>query len=429
MPNSKMVICPYCGETQPAEERCRACAGLFEPLSRQATHNAMGPWFVRTPERPFQPGCSYETIVRLIEREQITKYSIIRGPTTKQFWTVARRVAGIAHLLGYCHHCDAAVDSEDHGCHACGVSFGAFLDRNFLGLPEVRPLPWEAPVDDDLARDEQQPQAYEPRERPGGTGISSFASDEELLGGMRASHGPAGPQSTGAGLAAGTAEMVATAPASVARSPMTQPATAPAGTPEPSSGMAMRSMRRRLDAQSRTIRLLTILFVVTLIVTIVVTALSITRLAPPGEPVSAPPPAVDPDQELDSSSPPSSSDVAVETVAGDPLGAGPEPTLETSGDDMTDSSSTLPITPPPAEVDPTTLPPAEAQGLAIQLATAARDEQRPRAERLADYVEALRILRFIEANVPDADHPAGLSKTIELIEEQRERLELEEFYP
>ena len=88
MSKTKVLICPYCGETQPHDERCRSCSGLFEPLSRQATHNAMGPWFLRDPDRPFQPGCSYETLVRLVDRGVVTRYSIIRGPTSKQFWTV-----------------------------------------------------------------------------------------------------------------------------------------------------------------------------------------------------------------------------------------------------------------------------------------------------------------------------------------------------
>ena len=150
MNKPKVLICPYCGETQPSAERCRSCGGLFEPLSRQATHNAMGPWFVRDASRAFQPGCSYETLVKMVERGQINRYSILRGPTTKQFWTVARHVPGVAHLLGYCHNCDASVDPGDHGCHACGVAFGAYLDRNFMGLPEIRPLPWDADAEAEL---------------------------------------------------------------------------------------------------------------------------------------------------------------------------------------------------------------------------------------------------------------------------------------
>ncbi len=83
MAKVKLLICPYCGQTQPQVERCRSCGGLLEPLSRQATHNAMGPWFVRDPDRPHQPGCSYETLVSLVEREQIAKHTILRGSITR----------------------------------------------------------------------------------------------------------------------------------------------------------------------------------------------------------------------------------------------------------------------------------------------------------------------------------------------------------
>ena len=42
------VVCPYCGHAQSAAgvgaAQCAACKGLFDPLSRQATQNAMGPW-------------------------------------------------------------------------------------------------------------------------------------------------------------------------------------------------------------------------------------------------------------------------------------------------------------------------------------------------------------------------------------------------
>lgn len=143
MAKRRLIICPYCGDAQPVVERCRSCSGLFESLSRQATHNSMGPWFIREELRPFTPGCSYETMVKMIRRGRITRLTIVRGPTTRQFWTIAKRVPGLSHLLGFCYECAASVDPGDHACHACGASFGVILDRNYLGLPEYRPMPWE----------------------------------------------------------------------------------------------------------------------------------------------------------------------------------------------------------------------------------------------------------------------------------------------
>ncbi|HWB20961.1 MAG TPA: hypothetical protein VG711_11720 [Phycisphaerales bacterium] len=246
MAKSKIVICPYCGEPQPASDRCRACTGLFEPLSRQVTQNDMGPWYIRNVFRPFQPGCSYETLVRLIERGVVTKMSIIRGPTTKQFWTVAKRVPGLSHLFGYCHNCDALVDPSAHGCHNCGVPFGAYLDRNHLGLADVKPLPWEAPLVETgtAARNGEQ------------VGISSFASDAELT--SQASYGGAGPATMAASDADST--IVTTDEASrMGRLTSTVPQSAnPAQSQTASQPMAslstVQALQRQLEHQKRTTR-------------------------------------------------------------------------------------------------------------------------------------------------------------------------------
>ena len=144
MAKVKLLICPYCGQTQPEVERCRGCGGLLEPLSRQATHNAMGPWYVRDPDRPHQPGCSYETLVKLVEREQIAKHTIIRGPTTRQFWTPAKRTPSVANLLGRCHNCAVAVRPTSLSCPSCGAGFDPEPDRQYLGLMPIRLLPGEA---------------------------------------------------------------------------------------------------------------------------------------------------------------------------------------------------------------------------------------------------------------------------------------------
>ena len=189
MARTKLLICPYCGETQRESPRCITCAGLLEPLSRQATHNAMGPWFIRDESKPYHPGCSYETLVKLIDRGQVGKYSILRGPTTRQFWTIARHIPGVAHLLGYCHQCDEEVQPSDHGCPKCGALFGAWLERNHLGLPGICPLPGEpgepgvvegATAGNGNATSSPDPyQTWESTTEE--TGISSFASDTELV--------------------------------------------------------------------------------------------------------------------------------------------------------------------------------------------------------------------------------------------------------
>ncbi len=119
----RLVLCPYCGHTQANPVRCEQCKGLFEPFSRKATQIAMGPWFIRDSANPFRPGCSYETLKRQIEMGRVKATSILRGPTTRQFWSVARNVPGVAHLVGSCHRCNAKVDPKDKRCPSCGEAF------------------------------------------------------------------------------------------------------------------------------------------------------------------------------------------------------------------------------------------------------------------------------------------------------------------
>lgn len=132
--SEKQLLCPYCGHAQTAAARCAQCGGLFESLSRDATQTTMGPWFVRDVERPFLPGCSYEVLVRQAQSGRLTADTIVRGPTTRQFWTLARHAPGVAHLVGLCHRCGSAVDPLGSSCGSCGSVFVRPTQRNELGL-------------------------------------------------------------------------------------------------------------------------------------------------------------------------------------------------------------------------------------------------------------------------------------------------------
>ncbi|MBS0191286.1 MAG: hypothetical protein U0573_15770 [Phycisphaerales bacterium] len=140
-----LFVCPFCGGPTPDQPRCASCAGPLDPLSRQATQNAMGPWFLRDEQQPFRPGCSYDTLIGMIARGKIAPETIMRGPSTAQFWYPARRVPGIAHRLGICHSCQSPVSPGPDGnfapCAACGADFHAESDRQFLGLLPVRHVP------------------------------------------------------------------------------------------------------------------------------------------------------------------------------------------------------------------------------------------------------------------------------------------------
>lgn len=115
-------------------EICEHCHGRLDPESREQTRADLGPWFVRSVERPFSPGMRYETLVRQLGLGRIRSTDVIRGPTTSQFWTVARKVPGLSHHFGLCHACQASATSQDESCSACGVSFRVTLDRDRMGL-------------------------------------------------------------------------------------------------------------------------------------------------------------------------------------------------------------------------------------------------------------------------------------------------------
>ena len=140
-PKLQSIVCPYCGVVTPDSGRCNGCNGRFDPLSRQATQNQMGPWSIRDDRQPHRPGCSYETIARLIEQRKIGLDSTLRGPTTRQFWTLARHTPGISHLLGVCHSCQTQVKPDAFACPICHASFQSERDRQHLGLGPYRPLP------------------------------------------------------------------------------------------------------------------------------------------------------------------------------------------------------------------------------------------------------------------------------------------------
>lgn len=144
-PQPRSVLCPFCGSVTPGADRCAGCGGRFDPLSRQATQNHMGPWFVRDEGSPHRPGCTYETMMRMVDGGQVGLDSVIRGPSTRQFWMLARHAPGVAHRLGVCHNCRASVARDAFQCPECHAGFSIDRDRQHLGLGPARPLPGQGP--------------------------------------------------------------------------------------------------------------------------------------------------------------------------------------------------------------------------------------------------------------------------------------------
>ena len=381
MAKTKVVICPYCGESQPAGDLCRSCGGYFDELSRQATHNDMGPWFLRNIRRTFQPGCSYETIIKLIDRGQIDKYTIIRGPTSKQFWTIARRVPGISHLLGYCHNCDAKVGPDEHGCPTCGELFGAYLDRNMLGLPEIKPLPWEASIGE-----EEQPPSPLPSPASWSTptdtrGISSFANDSEI-----ASVTPGDPYLESVSMTS-TVEYGG-APAPAAHDPATASATTPAGNePTASASSTTRSLRRKLDQQRRMVTMLMVLLVITIVLMLIS---NLDRLAG--------------FQNGQSETNPTAVKDESESIAPDETKVANE-----SKSDIYSGAARYED--------------------AVTLIASAGDQQQAMADRIADFEMALAVLKALKASVPKNQQPDDLNALIEQAEKDLEKLKMRDLLP
>lgn len=120
---------------------CAHCGGRQDPLSRQATQNGMGPWFVRDERAPFRPGCSFETLAKMVSAGAVTADSVVRGPSTHQFWVRATKAAGVARLLGVCHACGQGVRADEYLCRACGAALEVEMDRQHLGLGQTRAVP------------------------------------------------------------------------------------------------------------------------------------------------------------------------------------------------------------------------------------------------------------------------------------------------
>lgn len=149
--DAKLLLCPYCGERQPPALECRACRGCLDQWSIRATQDDMGAWFVRDSRRPHFVGFSLDALVASIRAGEIGMNAIVRGPTTRQLWTIARRTPGLAHLFGRCYACQAPVGEDAPCCAQCGAEPHAPADRNFVGLPSVERVAPPADARPDLS--------------------------------------------------------------------------------------------------------------------------------------------------------------------------------------------------------------------------------------------------------------------------------------
>jgi hypothetical protein len=114
-------VCPFCGTILELQDGpCPRCSLEDTPQTRQSTRSRLGPWYVLQTRNPYAPGMKYNTILALIRRGQVTPKSVIRGPTTGQFWRFAGRVKGISREFQLCWACGSSIVTSAVSCARCG---------------------------------------------------------------------------------------------------------------------------------------------------------------------------------------------------------------------------------------------------------------------------------------------------------------------
>jgi len=221
MTKQRILVCPVCGETQNETSKCKACDNSLDSEGLLFSEAGIGPWWIRDCDHPFLPGMTYDHLAEMANIGTIERHTIIRGPTTRQFWKVARKVPGIAHLLGRCHSCGEHVEPQARMCEACDAHFLAYRDRNNLGIDAATPS--EGKVE----------------------GMSSFLSDASILE----------TQST----------------------PLTLPRRSDVSSPSKEGAVGspqFHSLERKIQQSSRTIRVLSVLLTISIIALIFTIVLS-----------------------------------------------------------------------------------------------------------------------------------------------------------
>lgn len=118
-------VCPFCGLTREVTDHfdpaspCPRCTLPDTASTRNATRLRVGPWFVRQVRNPWAPGMRFETLLALIKRGQVTKDSIVRGPTTQQLWKRAADIKGLSREFGLCHSCGTEISTQATSCPQC----------------------------------------------------------------------------------------------------------------------------------------------------------------------------------------------------------------------------------------------------------------------------------------------------------------------
>jgi hypothetical protein len=113
-------VCPFCGTTRETDlGACMQCSLEDTPTTRSATRTKLGPWYVLQSRNPSAPGMNFATLMVLVQKGRVTARSVIRGPTTGQFWRHAAKVKGVSREFGLCWNCGSDVSKNARACHSC----------------------------------------------------------------------------------------------------------------------------------------------------------------------------------------------------------------------------------------------------------------------------------------------------------------------
>ncbi|HSI35460.1 MAG TPA: hypothetical protein VK986_17900 [Tepidisphaeraceae bacterium] len=113
-------VCPFCGTQRETDVGpCQHCSLEDTPTTRAATRSKLGPWYVLQSRNPSAPGMSFATLMMLVQKGRVTARSVLRGPTTGQFWRHAAKVKGVAREFGLCWNCGGDVSRNSRACPAC----------------------------------------------------------------------------------------------------------------------------------------------------------------------------------------------------------------------------------------------------------------------------------------------------------------------
>src|SRR5688500_4994066 len=113
-------VCPFCGAQRETDVgACSNCSLEDSPTTRTATRSKLGPWYVLQSRNPSAPGMNFATLMLLVQKGRVTARSVVRGPTTAQFWRHAARVKGVSREFGLCWSCGGDVVRTARTCPGC----------------------------------------------------------------------------------------------------------------------------------------------------------------------------------------------------------------------------------------------------------------------------------------------------------------------